>query len=137
MWIECAERLVQQQHARPPRQRPSERDALPLAARQPARLLLREVRDPEPVEQPVGRTAAERDVLLDAQVREERVVLEHEPDGALLGADVDAVAEPDVVAAANASARRRHEARDRTQHRRLPRARRPDERDRLAGDVER
>src|SRR5690349_18925258 len=97
MRIERAERLVQQEHARPPRERPRERDALALAPRQRARLLLRQMSDPEPLEQPVDRTAAERDVQLHAEMRKERVVLEYEPDRALLGADVHPVAEPDVV----------------------------------------
>ena len=41
--IERAERLVQQQHAGPVDERARERDALPLAARELARLALREL----------------------------------------------------------------------------------------------
>ncbi len=71
-------------------------------------------------------------VLGHGQVREERVVLEDEPDGAFLGAAVDARVEPR-LAAHDAAALRPNEARDCAQQRRLARSRRADERDRLSG----
>ena len=84
--VERRERLVEQQHARVARERPRQRDPLPLAARQLARLRVREVRDAEALEQLADPLlAAEGDVPRDAQVREERVLLEDEPDASLVG----------------------------------------------------
>src|SRR5207245_4839898 len=82
--IERGERLVQQQHLRRARERTGEGDALALAAGQLARARVREVGDPEPLEQPV-RAPAELDVLAYREMREEGVVLEHETDRPPLG----------------------------------------------------
>jgi len=131
MRVERGQRLVEEQHARPPRERARERDALALAAREIPRARARQVGDAKAVEKPVE-GAAEGDVLGHGQVREERVVLEDEPDGAFLGAAVDARVEPR-LAAHDAAALRPNEARDCAQQRRLARARRADERDRLSG----
>ena len=49
--VERAERLVEQQHARLDRQRPGERDALALAARELARVALLEARELDEIEQ--------------------------------------------------------------------------------------
>jgi hypothetical protein len=93
--VERGERLIEQQQLRFLDERASERDALPLAARELVRLALRigaeldelehladalrqlGVRDlvlPEP----------EGDVLLDGHVREQRIRLEHHVDGPLV-----------------------------------------------------
>ena len=136
VWIECGHRLVEQQHARLTRECAGECDALALATRERVRTLVRQVRDPQTVEQSVGVAAAEGDVLRHREVRKERVLLEDIADGALLGAKVDLPVEPHVVSARNPASRGLHEARHRTQHRGLTRAGGPDERDRLAPDVE-
>ena len=88
--------------------------------------------DAEALEQLVDALApAVGDVRADGQVREERVLLEHEPDAALLRPQVDAAldVEPRLVVERDAARGRVREAGDRPQHRRLARARRPDERD--------
>ena len=72
------------------------------------------------------------DVLADGQVREERVVLEDEPDAAPVRRRATMPRPPsnhDLVADSDAARRRPHEPGDRAQHRRLAGARRPDERD--------
>ena len=78
--------------------------------------------------------AAERDVRAHAHVREERVLLEHEADGARLGREVDARGgvEPRLAVARDPAPVRAAQPGDRAQHGRLARARRADERDRLA-----
>ncbi len=65
-------------------------------------------------------------------MREERVVLEDQADGALLRTAVDPAVEPR-VAAVDAAALRSNETRDCAQHRRLAGTRRADERNRLTG----
>src|SRR6185503_15523894 len=85
--IERPERLVEQQHRRPVDQRARQRDPLLLAAGQLARLALGLPGEPDSLEllpHPLPDLLladalppqAEGDVLLDAQVREERVALE-------------------------------------------------------------
>src|SRR6266550_2036792 len=61
MRVERAERLVEQQHSRPARQRARERDTLALTARKSGRAGRGEVRDAEALQQ-VARRSAERDV---------------------------------------------------------------------------
>jgi hypothetical protein len=79
--VERAERLVEQQRARAVDERAGERDALLLAAGELARLALAEVAELHELERLAVRACglllgdllaleAERDVLLDAQVRE-------------------------------------------------------------------
>ena len=112
---------------------------LPLAAGELARARPVQVLDPEPPEEPVRVAAApERHVLGHGHVREERVVLEDEPDRPPLGRHRDAArrVEPDRVARAHRPILGREEPGDRAQHRGLPRARRPDEREALAPEVE-
>ena len=132
--VERRERLVEQQDARVARERPGERDALPLAARQLARPRLRKMRDPEPLEVLVDALAARRrHVLAHGHVREERVLLEDEPDAPLVGLAEDP--------APTRRTRRRHRARcarlagvtqtgDRAEHRGLAGAGRAHERER-------
>ena len=97
-----------------------------------------EVRDPEPLEERAAVASAEGDVPLDVQVREERVVLEHEADGPLLRRPVDAPrrVEPRLAGDADPAAVRSRQPGDAAQHRGLPRSRRPHERDGLAPDLE-
>ena len=88
--VERRERLVEQQHRRVARERPGQRDPLALAAGEIAGTGAGEVRDPEALEQLVHpRAAAEGDVAADVEVREERVLLEDEPDRPPLGRQVD------------------------------------------------
>ncbi len=89
--VERRERLVEQQHRRVARERPRQRDPLALAAGEVAGTGAGEVRDPEALEQLVhSRAAAEGDVAADVEMREERVLLEDEPDGPPLGRQIDA-----------------------------------------------
>jgi hypothetical protein len=129
MRIERGHRLVEQQYVGLTRERSRKRDSLALAAGELAGPRVREVVDVQSLEQAVD-TAPERDVSLDGQVREERVLLKNQPDGALLGRDVRACVEPRAATFDPARARTR-EARDRAQDRRLAGARRADERQRL------
>src|SRR5262249_28583570 len=93
----------------------------------------------EPVQQVAWISAREGHVALDRQVREQRVLLEHVADCALLGPAVDApvAVEPDLAVRSDQPARRLRQSGDRAQHRRLARAGWADESDRLGSDVER
>ena len=138
--VERGHGLVEEEHARVARERAREGDALPLAARELAGSRASEVTDPEPFEQLVGAVAApEGDVSLDGQVREEGVLLEHEPDRPPLGPQVDPplAVEPSLAVALDPPARGPDETGNRPQHRRLSGSRGADERDRLAPDLER
>ena len=93
---------------------------------------LREVRDPEALEQLAGAgLAAVLDVAPHGQVREERVVLEDEPGPALVGLQVDRLqgVEPRLAAGRDPPGLGPRQPGDRAQHRRLAGPRRPDERD--------
>jgi hypothetical protein len=73
-------------------------------------------------------------------VREERVVLEHEPDAATLGRHPGAVSEPALAVALDGSGLRAFQARDQAQQRGLPGAGRADHGERALDsdlDVER
>ena len=92
--IEAREGLVHQQHARPRRNGASQRHALLLSARKNMRVLACVVTEPDPFERGKGfrlglapgeRFQAEGDIVEDGEVREQREVLEHEPDATLLG----------------------------------------------------
>ena len=137
--IERRHRLVEEEHSRFPRERARERDALALTPRQLGRLRPREMLDAAAARAAGPRATAEGDVLLDVQMRKERVLLEHEADRALLRSAVDAAfgIEPDSSPQAIVASRRPSEPRDRAQHGRLAGAGRADERDRLAADFER
>ena len=84
-------------------------------------------------------TPAEADVALHRQVGEQGVLLEDQPDPALLGREVDPApcVEQCLVAEQDPSALRPHEPGDRAQHGRLAGAGRPDESERLPLDLER
>ena len=95
--VQSAERLVQEQHLRPRRERPCQRHALALAAGELIGVPVTEGSQADQLEQlvhplalrPLVHTAhgqAERDVLAHGHVPEQRVVLEHEPEPPVLNA---------------------------------------------------
>jgi len=141
--VEGRERLVEQEDLGPAGEGSGEGDPLTLAAGEGAGPLPGEVGDPQALEQFVdaGRVGAgpEGDVLSHREVGEERVVLEDEanrpflrrPRDARLRVEPGAVVEPDVTALGT------RQAGDRAEDRRLPRARRADEGDRLRADAQR
>ena len=138
--VERGQRLVEEQDLRPARQGASERDPLALAAGDGRRTHPGEVPDAEPVEQLVDACrAAVGDVRPDRHVREQRVLLEHQADGPLLGCEVDpgAAIEPRAPADLDPPAVGPAQPRDRLEHGRLARPRGADERDRLPVDAER
>ena len=136
VWIECGERLVEEQHPRPACERPGKGNALAFAAGQFVRLRPGEMADSESLEQAVGRTRPEPDVTFDGQMREQRVLLEQEADGALLRAQIRAPVEPDLAPARDRPAARPCQPGNCTESGRLAGTRRADERDRLAADLE-
>jgi hypothetical protein len=137
--VRSCHRLVEEQDLGLACERPRQGDPLPLAARELGRLGLRELADPEPLEQVARLAPRERHVALDREVREQRVLLEHVADRTLLGPPVDpAIAvEPDLAVRRDEPLRRFHQPRGRPQHGRLARAGGADECDRLGPDVER
>ncbi len=133
--VERREWLVEQEHRRVAGERPRQRDPLALAAGEVSRPRLREVRDPETLEQLVDALpSAEGDVPAHVEVRKERVLLEDEPDRAALRRQVDAGVriEPRLRAERDPPPLRPQQAGDRAQDAGLPRSRRADERERLA-----
>ena len=106
--VERAERLVEQQHLRLHGERARERHALPLAARQLVGVAVGEAVQVDQLEQLVDagldlvlRALAdaepEGDVVPHGHVLERGVVLEHEADAALLGADRRRVLTPLII----------------------------------------
>src|SRR5262249_40357132 len=90
----------------------------------------REVGDAKALEVLVDAAATRvRHVLPHGHVREERVLLEDEPDAPLVGLaeDLPAGIEPDLVVEGDAPGRRLDETRDGAEKRRLAGTRRPDE----------
>ena len=137
--IEGRERLVEQEHAGVAGQRARQGHALALAAGEPVGTRLGEVGDAEALQQLADALrAAEADVRPHGEVREQRVLLEHEADGALLGRQVEAPAavEPGPVAQRDAARVGRHQTGHGAQHGGLPRPRRSSERHRLAPDAQ-
>ena len=95
--VQVRERLVHQQQTRLRCQRTGQRHTLLLSARQLVREALRLGPQADHVEQPLhaslvigAATRSESDIALDAQVREQRIVLKHHADAALLGRQVAA-----------------------------------------------
>src|SRR5206468_6258773 len=125
------QRLVEEQHGRAGRERAREGNALLVAAGERGGTGACEMSDSEPLEV-VGGGVPLRvlDVLADGHVREQRVLLEDEPDAPLLGRPVEAAlfVEPGDVADRDRSRTWTHEPRERAQQRGLPGARGPDER---------
>ena len=144
--IETRERLVEQHQPRVRRQRPGERDPLPLAARQLVRVAVAVARQTDRRQPVVGaalalRTAqrpqAEHDVPAHRQVREQRVLLEHETHVALLGVGAARSVLDEPATDSDLAAIGGVEPGDDAQQRRLATPARPDEREQLAvGDVE-
>ena len=142
--VERAERLVHQHELRLEHQRARDRDALLLAAgelRRPAAAEAAELhhvqRALDPLRDLVARHAAHRqreaDVLGHRHVREQRVVLEHHADLAL----VRRQARQRLALEQDLAGGRRLEAGEHHQRRRLARARGPEQRQELAAlDVE-
>ncbi len=138
--VQGAERLVQQQHGGVQDQRARQRDALLLTAGELRRAPLREPAELHQLERAthpllrllLGRllvAEAERHVLLHRQVREQRVVLEHRVDVALVRRGLRHVhaVQQDLPLG------RPLEARDHPQARGLAAARRAEQREELAG----
>ena len=143
--VQVGERLIQEKDRGLAHERPGERDPLPFAPGELARLALQQRLDPEHRGRPrdlalvlVPRQALrlqrEGDVLEDGQVGVERVGLEDHRDAALArGEPVDDHAPDQDLPRA-----RLLQPRDHPQHRRLARARRPEQHEELplaAGDV--
>ena len=137
--VERAERLVEEQHARPVDERPGERDALALAAGQLARLALLvalEADHPERLGHPRGTLRLGdladhqpvRDVVADRHVREQGVVLEDRVDVAVERRDRGHV----LAVEQDPAGGRQLEAGDHPQGRRLARAGRTEHREELA-----
>ena len=131
--VERGQRLVQQQHLRVAREGSRQRDPLPLSPGELGGARGGEVADAEALEVGVRLvTARELDVLANGQVREERVVLEEEADGALVYRSVDPArrVEPGLPADLDPPFPWTHEPGDRAQDRRLARAGGADQGDR-------
>ncbi len=141
--IDGGERLVHQQHARIAGQGAGERHALSLAAGQRVGAARFEAVEIDPAEQRAGADALVRlaaglhgdgDGIERGEMREQRVILEHEADRAPLRRQPDAVMriQPRLAADGDATLGRHQEPGDGAQHRRLAAARRTDERHELA-----
>ena len=147
--VDGRERLIEQQYFRIARERAGKRDTLALAARELVGLARLEAVEVHTLQQRCCLRRAlglgdvvhgEPHVVERREMRKERIILEHEPDGARLRRhhDTEGAVEPDVGARNNAAGGRPVEARDGAQNRRLARARRADKREQLArtaGDV--
>jgi hypothetical protein len=121
------------------RERSGECYPLALAARDAGRPYVGERLDAEAGEQLVhALPPSEGDVLANGHVREERVLLEHQPDPAPLGGEVDAArgVEPRSPVQSDAPALGAKEAGDGTEQARLPRPGGPDEDEHLGIDRE-
>ena len=95
--------------------------------------------DPEALEELAGAVPRPvRDVLLHRHVREQRVVLEHEPDSAILGRKGDSRrgVEEHFAVEHDPPALGADESSDRAQHGRLPRPGRADQREGLTTERE-
>ena len=144
--IEAGERFVEQHQPRLGRQRPGQGDALALAAGQLVRVAVTVAGQPdhaEPVVAPrrpgrAGQLAEpERDVVGRREVREQGVLLEHEPGVAVLGLDAPGAVVDDVAADADLAGIGGGEPGGEAQQRRLAAPARPDEGDELVvGDRE-
>ena len=125
--IEAREWFVEQQQARLRRQRAGQRDALLLAARERVRVTLGVPRHVDPLEHIARRRRraadAEGDVLGDGQMREQRIILEHQADAARFRRPRDAGPGDRLAADQHAAGLQRLEPRGDAQHRRLAAAR--------------
>jgi len=139
--VEVRERFVEQEYVRLGRQRPGERDALALAARQVVRRRVAVVAQVHQIEQfldaglaLVARPVvdAEGDVLADGEVRKEGERLEDQPDVAVVGRDEGVRAGDDLVVDADDTPVGVVEAGEQAQRRRLAAARRTQQGEQLA-----
>jgi hypothetical protein len=140
--IEGGQRLVQEQDVGLARERPRQRDALALASREVGRPSVGEPGDPQSLEQlgnDVAATRSKGDVAAHVEMREQRVLLEHEPDTPSLGRKVDLPrsVEPGLVAVRDHSLLRTEKSGNGAQNARLARAGGADERNGLRADLER
>jgi hypothetical protein len=141
--VECAEGFVEQQHVGLDRQRARQRDALPLSPGKLRRVAIGKCLELHQLQQlshaprdlgvpgahaPGTHPKAERDVLEDAHVAEERVVLEDEPHVSFAHALGRGVA----IGDAYGSRVWRFQSRDHAEERRLARSRRTEQRNKLA-----
>ena len=137
--VQVGERLVHQEDLRQPHDRAPHRDALPLAARELARLavqILREAEQRRDLAHPrlpgalldPGDLEREADVRLDGQIRVERVALEDHRHVAILRREIGDVARADE----DRSRVDLLETGEHAQRRGLARPRRPDEHHQLA-----
>ena len=131
--VDGRERLIEQQHFGIAGKRAGKRHALALAARELIGLARLEAVEVHPRQQRYGLRRAlglgdvahgEPHVVERREMRKERVILEHEPDGARLWRhhDAEGAVEPDIGARNNAAGGRPVEPRDGVQNRRLARA---------------
>ena len=132
--VEVREGLVEEQELGLRCERAGERDPLLLAARQLVRVLVRVAAQPHAFDQlgdsspPLRHTVqAEADVLGDGEVREERVVLEHHADPALLRRDHDARSGNGPPVQQDLPVRHRLESRDAPEYGRLAAAARAEQ----------
>ena len=128
--VQARERLVHEQDPRSRCQRASQRDPLPLAARQHVRVVIRTIGQSDIAEKrrdrAVGLRAilvsnAEGDVRLHRQVREERKVLKHHADVAPLGLHVLTIGGDDLALDRDPARCRALESGNQTQRRGLSR----------------
>ena len=126
--VEARERLVEQHRGRPRRERPRQRHPLLLPAGQFGGVRVHAVSEAHELEQLAGPVAtlaareslqAELHVAACGQVREQRVVLEYEPDAALVRRDVHARASEHPAARQHLAGVERLEPGDAAQCRRL------------------
>ena len=136
VWIERGHRLVEQEDSRPACEGSGECHSLALSSGQLSRLRLRELCNPESLEE-ARAVARERDVALHREVREQRVLLEDVADRALLGTKVDPAPEPRLASDLDRPAARAPEPGDRVEDSRLAGPGGADQRHRLAADLER
>ena len=129
--IEGVEGLVEQHQLGRGRERAGERDALLLAPGELVRAALGQVGQPDQLQQLSHATGvalrtrkSKGDVGGDVEVGEQRSLLRHEADPALLGGDVGALVADDPLADANRAGVGALEAGDQPQQRRLAAARR-------------
>jgi hypothetical protein len=121
--IEVREWLVQQQQAGRGRQRTGQRHALLLTARQFVRKARGEAAQSDQIEHALdaglalaapqpGRAQSESDVVADAEVRKQRVVLEHDAHAAVFGFDPDVRPDHLLILDPHRTGRRFHESGD-------------------------
>jgi hypothetical protein len=136
--VECCERLVHEQQAWTPEQRPGDGDPLTLASGEMRGSTIDKLADPQEVQNDVEAGLLRREartshtiteVAHHREVREETRFLEDDPDRPAMGRDEDAPAFvlPDIVAEDQATVRCTGKPGDAAQNRRLAGTRRPEQ----------